>query len=245
MNGVRRPRTRRGLALVVAAFALLLGGCVYLRLLELKLQLGKFDRFFSLQTEDGITLICHQPVLRTDDLRWIGVKPEWTKTLGQAEQWQVRWAKQMPEGVTETAPFDIVLEFTFAEQKLTRATIPERYFSVMPKSFLIGIVKSVGAGKVDKTGKRLESVVSAAEVAAARPKLPAIDKLLGVPSKEWVEGNTTIVSYRYIPATREPQPGVFDMRLTFDTPSGEMLKWQGITPVGRIAFDFSSDRAKR
>jgi len=38
---------------------------------------------------------------------------------------------------------------------------------------------------------------------------------------------------------------VFDMILTFDTKSGDLLKWQGVTPVGKIGFDFSADRAKR
>jgi hypothetical protein len=35
------------------------------------------------------------------------------------------------------------------------------------------------------------------------------------------------------------------MRLTFDTKSGELLKWQGVTPVGRIGFDFSADRKRK
>jgi hypothetical protein len=42
-----------------------------------------------------------------------------------------------------------------------------------------------------------------------------------------------------VPATKESRAGVFDMQLTFDTKSGELLKWQGITPVGKIGFDFT------
>lgn len=240
-----RNGPRRLLALGAVALTLLLGGCVYLRLLELKQQLGKFDEFFALQTADGLALICHTPVLRTADIRWIGLSPEHTKKLGQAEQWQVRWVKQLPAGITEKLEFDIVLELGFAADKLTRVAIPERYFAVMPKQFLIGVIKSVGKGKIDKSSKRIDTTVSAAEIAAARPKLPAIDKLLGVPSEEREEGENTIVRYRYVPATKESRAGVFDMHLTFHTKSGELLKWQGFTPVGRIGFDFSSDRAKR
>ena len=75
-------------------------------------------------------------------------------------------------------------------------------------------------------------------MAAARPKLPAIDQLLGRPSEERVDGPRTIVRYRYVPATPEVPAGVFEMQLTFDTQSGELLKWQGFTPVGRIGFNF-------
>jgi hypothetical protein len=237
-------RSRRGLALGLAALTLLLSGCVYLRLLEIKQQLGKFDEFFTLQTHDGLALVCQTPVLRTSDIRWIGLGPEKIKTLGHAQQWQVRWIKQLPQGVTEKTEFDIVLEMTFADDKLSRIAIPERYFAVMPKAFLVGVIKSLGRGKIDKMGKKIEAQISAAEIAAARPNLPAIDKLLGVPSEERVEGTSTVVRYRYTPVTKESRAGVFDMHLTFDTNSGELLKWQGFTPVGKIGFDFSGDRRK-
>jgi hypothetical protein len=230
-------------AIALVAGTLLLSGCVYLRLLELKKQIGRFDEYFGLQTRDGIAIICHEPVLRTGDIRWIGVMPESTRKLGVAEQWHVRWVKQLPPGVTEKMEYDIVLELGFAQDKLTRVAIPERYFAVMPKQFLIGVIKTVGRGRIDKSRKQLEATVSAAEVAAARPNLPSIDKLLGQPSEEREDGTRTIVRYRYVPSTKESRAGVFDMQLTFDTKSGELLKWQGVTPVGKIGFDFASDRS--
>lgn len=238
-------RPSRATAILLVGLSLFLSGCVYLRLLELKQQLGRFDQHFSLATNDGLTLVCHQPVLRTDDLRWIGVKPEIIRRLGQAEHWHVRWVKSLPADVTETNAYDIVIEMSFVADKLTRATVPERYFALMPKSFVTGVIKSVGGGRINKSQKGIEATVGAAEVAAARPKLPAIDQLLGRPTEERVDGANTIVRYRYVPVTTEPDPGVFDMRLTFDTKSGELLKWQGVTPVGRIGFDFSADRKRR
>lgn len=238
-------RPTRLVALLLAGLTLFLSGCVYLRLLELKKQLGRFDHHFSLATDDGLTLICHTPVLRPDDIRWIGVKPEKITRLGQAEHWHVRWVKQLPPGVKEANAYDIVIEMSFAAAKLTRASVPERYFALMPKTFVTGVIKSVGGGRINKSQKGIEATVGAAEVAAARPKLPAIDRLLGRPTEEKTEGASTIVRYRYIPVTPEPDPGVFDMRLTFDTKSGELLKWQGVTPVGRIGFDFSADRKRK
>lgn len=243
---IAAPRTwsRRWLAGGIAALALLLGGCVYLRLLELKQQLGKFDRFFALHTQDGLAIVCQTPVLRTSDVRWIGLRPEHTRKLGLAEEWQVRWVKQLAAGVTEKMEFDIVLNLGFADDRLSRIAIPERYFAVMPKAFLIGVIKSLGRGRIDKSEKKIEAAVSAADISAARPQLPAIDKLLGVPTEERVDGENTIVRYRYAPSTKESKAGVFDMHLTFHTKSGELLKWQGFTPVGKIGFDFTADRKK-
>jgi hypothetical protein len=237
--GGKRRRTIR--AVVLASFALLLSGCVYLRLLELKNQLGKFDEFFTLQTQDGLGIVCQSPVIRSSDIRWIGLKPENVKTLGRAEQWQVRWIKQLPPGVTEKTEYYIVLNLGFVEDKLTRVSIPERYFAVMPKAFLVGVIKSLGRGRIDKTQKKIEANVSAAEVAAARPSLPSIDKLLGQPTEERMEGTNTMVRYRYVPSTKESRAGVFDMTLHFDTKSGELLRWQGRTPVGNIGFTFPTE----
>lgn len=238
-----RP-SRLAVFLLVGA-CLLLSGCVYLRLLELKKQLGRFDQHFSLVTNDGLTLVCHTPVLRTNDLRWIGVKPETVRSLGQAAHWRVRWVKSLPPDVKEANAYDIVIEMSFVADKLTRATVPERYFALMPKTFVTGVIKSVGGGRINKSQKGIEATVGASEVAAARPSLPAIDKILGQPTEEKVDGAHTIVRYRYIPVTPEPDPGIFDMRLTFDTKSGDLLKWQGVTPVGRIGFDFTADRKRK
>lgn len=237
MIPARRLSTRLVLALAAACVALLLGGCVYLRLLELKKQLGQFDRFFTLQTHHGVGLVCQQPLLTPDDIRWIGLRPEEIKKLGVAEQWQVRWIKQLPPGVTETGQFDIVIELGFVEGKLTRLAIPERYFAVMPKDFLVNIIKSLGKGQVDKSSKRIDSAVT-----AVPPDLPDIDKLLGRPSEQTVEGANTIVRYRYVPVTKEASAGVFDMRLTFHTTSGKLLEWHGKTPVGNIRFKFEQSK---
>lgn len=236
---MRQPRLAP-LLLVVAT--LLLSGCVYLRLLELKLQLNRFDDKFALQTEDGLGIVCHDPVLKTSDVRWIGLYPASVNKLGRAEQWRVRWVKVLPPEVTEPAEFDIVLDLGFANDRLTRVTIPERYFKVMPKQFVIGVIKSLARGKIDQGKKQIDAKVAAADIAAARPSLPAIDKLLGLPSEEHEEGTTTLVRYQYIPDTREAKAGVFDMLLTFDTKSGELLRWRGKTPVGTIGFDFSADK---
>lgn len=235
----RPTRIPRVAAMTLAAFALLFSGCVYLRLLELKKQLGKFEEFFGIQTADGLAIVCHKPVLLSGDIRWIGVKPEQTKKLGHAEQWRVRWVKQLPPTVKEDVEFDITLDLSFAEDRLSRIAIPEKYFAVLPKPFLVAVIKSLGQGRVDKADKKIEAAVSAAEIATTRPNLPGIDRLLGKPSEEKEEGTTTIVRYRYMPSTKEPRAEAFDMHLTFDTKSGELLKWQGLTPVGRVGFDFA------
>lgn len=233
-----RARRRTALGLGVAAIALLLGGCVYLRLLQVKRQLAEFDRHFAVQTEDGIRLICQTPVLTMADIRWIGLPPETKKRLGQAEQWHVRWVKQLPPGVNEKGFYHIALDLGFADGKLSLISIPEQYFGVLPKDFVLGVIKSLGGAKVDKSSKTAEAAVDAQKTALAQPSMPDIGKLLGQATETRVEGRYTIDRYRYVPASKEGRGGVFEMTLRFDTKTGNMLHWHGRTPMGSIAFSF-------
>jgi hypothetical protein len=237
------PRPRRALAVLGLLAVVPLAGCVYLRLLELKRQLEQFDRFFLLRTENGLRLTCLQPVLLTGDVRWIGLKPETAQRTGQAELWQVRWVKQPPPGPKEAGTFDIAVELTFAQDKLTRVAIPERYFAFIPKSFLVDLIRSLGGAHLDKAGRRIDATVTPEEVRAARPSLPTLDRLLGRPTEEHTAGSESVLRYVYVPATPEPGAATFEMILHFDTASGELLRWQGRTPIGKIGFDFAATAA--
>lgn len=219
----------------------MLGGCVYLRLLELKRQIAAFDRNFAVQTDDGVKIACRNPVLLADDVRWIGLAPEKTRRIGTAEEWQVRWVKQLPPSVHEAGAFDIVVELVFANSKLARVSIPERYFAVMPKTLLLDLLRSLGGAKVDRTGRSVE-----AQLASARPDLPGIQKLLGRPTSESVQGTQTVYRYRYVPVSAErlARSAAFDMTVHFDTGSGRLLRWEGQTPVGRIGFNFDEATKK-
>lgn len=239
MTGPRRFAGRRLLfACGLAASALLLTGCVYLRLLEVMLQLRQFDRHFALSTDDGLTLVCHHPVIRPDDVRWFGVKPEHREALGQAEHWRVRWVKQTAPGTVEDATYDIALDLSFVGGRLARVAVPERYFEVLPKPFLVGVIKSFGRGAVDRGERSVTTTLGARELAASRPRLDSIGRLLGAPTERRPTGERTILRYRYIPATAETAPGVFDMLLEFENASGRLADWRAVTPRGRLGVDF-------
>lgn len=238
MTPPRRLRARRLSACALAALALLLGGCIYLRLLEMKLQLGQFDRYFALRPADGLVILCQKPVIRPDDVRWFGVKPETVRPLPGAEEWQIRWVKQLPPGVSEKIEYDIVLELGFADGKLNRIAIPERYFAVMPKAFLVGVLRSFGRGKINQSDQTVQTSITAPDVASARPRLDAVGQLLGLPTERHTEGPLTVLRYRYVPATQESRAGVFDMILHFHSATGVLARWQAVTPVGKLAFNF-------
>ncbi len=231
---LRRPVLACGLA----ALALLLGGCVYLRLLQLKWQLDKFDQNFAVSTNDGLSIVFHHPVMRTADVRWFGAKPERIDPLDRGEHWHLRLVKELPAGVTEPVKYDILLELSFAEDRLTRVSVPEAYFTAVPKTFVLGIIRSLGHSQIDQRQKKIEATVGADETAATRPRLSSIDRLLGIPSEVRIEGTQTVRRYRFVPATKEPEPGAYDLTLTFDSATGDLRRWHSRTPVGGIGFKF-------
>jgi hypothetical protein len=53
-----------------------------------------------------------------------------------------------------------------------------------------------------------------------------------------VAGPDTVRRYRLVPATTEPDAGVFDLTMTFDTASGALRRMDSRTPVGSIGFKF-------
>lgn len=234
--------SRRALAGVFLVLGLLLSGCVYLRLLEFKRQLADFDRHFTLQTDDGLRFASLDPVLLTEDFRWLGVTPERVTTLGQSEQWRIRWAKQLPPGARETDAHDIEMELIFTEGKFTRFYLPERYFAFVPKPFFVGLLRSLGKAGVDQSRRLAEVNFSRSERDAltARVVATSLAMLLGKPTEQTVDGPHTRLRYRYTPVPPESKNGVFDMTFTFDTATGQLQRLEGRSPVGQVSFNFES-----
>ena len=240
MTRVRRLRPRSLVATALACCALLLSGCVYLRLLALKRQLAEFDTNFTLETSHGLRLGFLNPVLLSDDVRWIGLTPETAKKLGSSEQWRVRWIKQVPPGTKETGAFDLEVEMIFTDDKLTRLFIPERYFAIMPKAFVIGLLRGLGGAAVDKTARTADVNLAPSnrEILTAQIVTTSLAMFLGKPTEQRMEGAHTLFRYRYTPTPPGAKNGIFDLLFTFDTAGGQLLRLDGRSPVGKMSFNF-------
>ena len=249
MNSPSLPRHlpwgRRAAALGLAALCVLLGGCVYLRLLAFKRQLADFDRHFTLQTDDGLRLGCLTPVLLPEDFRWLGLTPETVKTLGQSEQWRIRWVKELAPGAKESDLRDIEMELFFTDGKFTRLYLPERYFVFVPKPFFAGLLRSLGSAGVDRSRRLAEVSFSRTErdTLTARVMATSLAMLLGAPTEQTSDPVHTVLRYRYTPVPPESKHGLFDIAFTFDTPTGQLQRLNGRSPVGQLSFNFESPPA--
>jgi hypothetical protein len=224
---------------------LALGGCVYLRLLAITRQLARFDQYFTLQQADGLRLLCREPVLLSEDFTWMGVVPATRRKLGVAEQWRVRWQKQLPLGVRDLEPRDLEIELMFADNRFTQVFMSERYFVFVPKSFFIGLVRGLGSASVDRAKREADVSFTPEERAqmAARVTTTALESLLGHPTEHSREGDQTTYRYRYDTLPLDAKGGFIDMRFTFESGSGRLLRLLGRSPVGQLSFNFASPSA--
>lgn len=240
----RRARWRRWLgALGLGSMAVVLGGCVYLRLLALKRQLGEFDKNFRLQTSDGLRLTCFNPVLLSGDLRWLGILPEKTTKKGRDEQWFVHWVKETSRDASEPDPaaHDIELEIDFSENKFSGFFVAERYFAFIPKSFFVGLLRGLGGATIDQDKHRVSADISLGpNSSGARPTVDSLIALLGTPTERRVKDEATQLRYRYLPPTPGTRNGDFDLLFSFDPATGALLRMEGRSPVGQMALNFSS-----
>src|ERR1035441_8561241 len=106
-------RDLRRFAPLLAALCLLLGGCVYLRLLELKHQLADFDHYFAVDETDGLTFTMQKSVLLVDDMTFFELAPESSKQLGAAVRWHLRWIKDYAAPGEHATDYEVEADFTF------------------------------------------------------------------------------------------------------------------------------------
>ena len=233
-------RLRLLAAVALGGATLVLGGCVYLRLLAMKWQFADFDRHFTIQDTDGLRLICRDPVLLTDDFRWLGVTSETVKKSGSAELWRVRYAKVLPLGERETPPKDLDFDLMFVDGQFTQVHLPERFFLFVPKSFFVGLLRGLGHANVDRAKREADVNFTAAERErlAKRVLATSLAMLLGLPTEKHLDATRTVYTYHYRTLPDGPKGGVIDMEFTFSNATGQLTRLHGKSPVGHLSFNF-------
>jgi hypothetical protein len=243
MRSFRLPRTRGLLGILLGVVMLSLGGCVYLRLLELKNQLADFDRHFQIDSKDGVRLVCLEPLLYSDDLRWLGVAPEKSERQGDAESWHVRWVKEVPPGITETAVYDVELGVRFVRDRLVEIDIAERFFAFFPKEVFVRLIRSAGQAQIDR-GARKANVNTGVPPEALRsqlPKVSSIEEMLGHPSEKSIADGKMSYRYRYKPVAPSAKIKPIDMLFVFNLNTGRLERLTGKLPTGTVDFDLASN----
>ncbi|HSY53101.1 MAG TPA: hypothetical protein VK785_01570, partial [Opitutaceae bacterium] len=190
----------------------MLGGCVYLRLLELKHQLADFDQYFAVNETDGLAFTLKQPVLLTDDMAFLEVAPESVDQLGAAVRWHLRWIKDYAVAGEKAEDYEVTADFTFMDGKLARVHLPERVFSFVQKSFVLQALRSLGHARIDKSK---HSASTALDPLGLTPLTRAdLLRFLGAPLDTHHDGSRLLMHYRYTNVCTTQVPGKIDFIFT-------------------------------
>jgi hypothetical protein len=235
-------RDLRRFAPVLAALCLLLGGCVYLRLLELKRQLADFDRYFAVDESNGLAFTMQKPVLLVDDMDFFELAPESTEQLGAALRWHLRWIKDYAAPGEHATDYEVEADFTFVDGRLVRLHLPERIFSFVQKSFVLQALRSLGHASVDKSSHSARTTLDPAGLAP----LTRTDLLhfLGAPLDLQREGSQLLLHYVYRDVCAAPAPGKIDFTFTLDTATQSVVHLQGKLFHLEVQFDWPKEKAE-
>lgn len=181
-----------------SALALSLTGCVWVRLLALKHQLADFDHYVTVEDRHGLTFRFVKPVLYTQDVRYLmELEPTARSTNADQQTWFWTFEKQRSPTNADAGDFDLTFATSFENGMLTRAAVSERMLAIVPKWFLLALVRSLGHAQVDQKKRT-------ARVTLEPPKVPEhpltkaeLVSLLGTPFSVTAANATYTCRYRY------------------------------------------------
>jgi hypothetical protein len=232
---------RKPLALAGGLACLLLGGCIYLRLLALKNQLASFDRYFETDLRDGVKITCKQPVLLDEDMAFFHLAPESRQRAGVAERWHFRWVKAYAVPGEDLAGYAVTADFIFVDHKLTRVILPERLFAFVPKQIFLLMVRAFGHAQVDREKRTANANVRAdlgPDKAPPRMTGAGLTALLGAPMEKTTAAGGVRWRYRYKAASPDQHSGHIDITFTLDPATDTVRHLQGVVFNARLNLDF-------
>lgn len=202
-----------------------LSGCVYWRLLKMKNQLREFDQHVRVETENGLLLEFLKPVLLEEDMYWLmEAEPAVTAASGGQKILKYVFTKHADHSNQDKAGnVDVTLTLWTRYGKLHALKLPRRFAPILRRELIVGSLRSMGQGRVDREARRVAADWDAAQSAPDTqiPDRQDIESVLGAPSDEQDTYHAIRLVYLY-----HLQPE------RFDDPAS--------APILRVTFQFNT-----
>lgn len=170
--------------ILLVAMAGTVTGCIWLRLLSFKNQLADLDHYARVAEHDGLTVQFTKPVLYGEDLFvFTQTRPSSAETNQNRQTWSWTYQKQPRYTNSEARDFDLTFQILLQDSKIAGLHFPERVLTVLPKGFLLGVLRSLGQAQIDrKHGSLTVTWVNGGPKEQIQPLSKAqVVGLLGVP----------------------------------------------------------------
>lgn len=209
----------RPIILTLLALVSLLSGCVFLRLLETKYQLLKFNEYFDVNDNEGLVIVFKKSAILDDDILWLLKKePTAKEKLPDGEIWTYVYKKlyvSEEDKKAENGEFDISLVMKFTEGKLSELRFPKRFLKAVSISQLREMLRAMGDAKVNELNRKASSELVGEEINL--PKMDHVYLTLGRPHStlEREGGNKLQYKYKIDSATVDKINMRYDLELKF------------------------------
>ncbi|BBL72318.1 hypothetical protein MoryE10_29240 [Methylogaea oryzae] len=181
--------------------ALLLSGCVWLRLLETKNQIAEFDQNFHVDSGEHFILHFHRPTLLSEDFTYLsGIEPTARQPLPNGKRNNYVFQKLNGTGDVTRAPAgDLVFELSFDNQdRLVSWDFSPVFLAIAPPAFLEASLRSLGSANIDQANQKVSA--DPAHLEKIADKLPPRSKVvaaLGEPLEIVEKGGSLRYTYKF------------------------------------------------
>ncbi len=219
---------------LLLALAFSLSSCVWLRLLELKHQLGDFDENFATEASDHFTLVFKHPMLLNGDFVELAkLQPTNKAKTPGGSRWIQAFHKIDAHGKLQPGvDFFFTLDFD-QDDYLTRWDFSPVFMAMVPAQFFEDSIRSLAKGRVDEVNKKFRvDPADRANITVKPPTVQDITAVLGKPLEKTEEDGKNVYLYRFLVDSphidKEYQDrGITDVRLYFDPATNEMTRMGG------------------
>lgn len=175
---VRPGSMRRMPGLVLILLTLLsLSGCVYLRLLEFKGQLGNFKKNFEVDVTNGLAITFLDPVILEEDMWKIGLPPTRQELDAEGVTWILIFDKLPGKEGPAAIGDEVRITLRFVSDKLAGFAVGEELFAFIPKDAVVKTLSSLGELEISLARRKARLTVD--RKAAGDLPLPNRTEIVG------------------------------------------------------------------
>ncbi|WP_036248534.1 hypothetical protein [Methylobacter sp. BBA5.1] len=227
-------RGLRGIALLLLAMSLT--GCIYwLRAYQTYLQMGEFDRYFTVVAADDFSLEFKKPIMYSKDFISLArLYPSENDPTAEGRRFRYWFRKVDSRNQPVKPEIKFYSDLTFNEEdRITSWSFSSLFLQIAPPKFLEVSLRSIGGAEIDEDKRQLRANTDLLEkITAELPRKPAVIAQLGAPLEVRIEERNEVYVYHFLLETHNIEKGYEDralseVKLTFDSSTQELIKMAG------------------
>lgn len=167
-------------AILIAACAMLLAGCVWSRLLDFKNQLKEFDRYFAAaDVEQSLELTCLEPCTRPEDFGYLLGGEQPTSRSAPAADGSELWTYHLRRDRSDSIGLDVTVG---TRGGLTTALrIPPEVLRFLPRDRFLALARAMGKADIDQGKRQASTALAGADARPIAPGRATVLRALGQP----------------------------------------------------------------